>query len=104
MDRQQSFSAVSGGPYTEARAATAGVIGRMYLVPMVAVTGELAGLSVNREFKAAFVDASLYGTVSVGRYVGVQGGYRSIAIDQRVGEDRYDLKMKGPYLGAAIRF
>jgi hypothetical protein len=84
---------------------TIGVIGRGYLAPMVAITGEFTGLSITRdEFEAKFFDFDLYGTVSFGRNVGVQGGYRSVVVDYLVDEDSGDLKMKGPYFGAVVRF
>jgi hypothetical protein len=90
---------------TTAVAPTIGVIARGYLAPMVAVTGEFTALSLNRdEFEATIYDFDLYGTVSFGRNVGVQGGYRSVVVDYLVDEDGGDLKMKGPYFGAVVRF
>lgn len=82
-----------------------GVIGRGYLTPAVSITGEFTGLSITRdEFEGKFFDFDLYGTVSFGRNVGVQGGYRSVVVDYVVDEDTGDLKMKGPYFGAVVRF
>ena len=90
---------------TAATVPTLGVIGRGYVAPMIAITGEFAGLSITRdEFEGKFVDYNFYGTVSFGRNVGVQGGYRSIALDYLVEEARGDLRMKGPYVGAVVRF
>jgi len=90
---------------TTALVPTFGAIGRGRLAPMVSVTGELTGLSITRdEFEAKFFDFDLYGTVSFGRHVGVQGGYRSVVVDYLVDEDSGDLKMKGPYFGAVVRF
>lgn len=90
---------------TTAPVPTIGAIGRGYIAPMVAITGELTGLKLNRdEFEAKFFDFDLYGTVSFGRNVGVQGGYRSVVVDYLVDEDSGDLKMKGPYFGAVVRF
>jgi hypothetical protein len=81
------------------------VIGRGYVAPAVSITGELTGLSITRdEFEGKFFDFDLYGTVSFGRNVGVQGGYRSVVVDYIVDEDTGDLKMKGPYFGAVVRF
>jgi hypothetical protein len=90
---------------TTAPVPTLGVIGRGYLAPTVSITGEFTGLSITRdEFEGKFFDFDLYGTVSFGRNVGVQGGYRSVVVDYVVDEDTGDLKMKGPYFGAVVRF
>lgn len=84
---------------------TLGLIGRGYVAPMVALTGEFVGLSLNRdEFEAKFLDYNFYGTVSFGRKLGVQGGYRSIGVDYLVEEARGDLRMRGPYVGAVVRY
>lgn len=90
---------------TTAPVPTFGGIARVYPASMVAITGEFTGLSINRdEFEAKFFDFDIYGTVSFGRNVGVQGGYRSVIVDYVVDEDSGDLKMKGPYVGAVVRF
>jgi len=90
---------------TTAAVPTIGVIGRGYLSPMVAVTGEFTALSFDRdENRVKLYDFDLYGTVSFGRNVGVQGGYRSVVVDYLVDQDGGDLKMKGPYFGAVVRF
>ncbi len=84
---------------------TVGVTARGYIAPMLAVTGEVTLLSISRdEFEGKFVDFNVYGTLSFGRHIGVQGGYRSIGIDYLVEENRGDLKMEGPYVGAVVRF
>ena len=90
---------------TKAPVPTSGVIGRGYVAPMVAITGEFTGLSITRdEFEAKFFDFDIYGTVSFARNVGVQGGYRSVVVDYLVDDDSGDLKMKGPYIGGVLRF
>jgi hypothetical protein len=90
---------------TTAPVPTFGVIGRGYVAPMVAITGEFTGLSINRdEFEAKFFDFDIYGTVSFRRNVGVQGGYRSVVVDYLVDQNSGDLKMKGPYFGGVVRF
>jgi hypothetical protein len=81
------------------------VIGRGYIAPNVSVTGEFTGLSFNRaDDEVKFFDFDVYGTISLGRNVGVQGGYRSVVVDYLVDEDSGDLKMKGMYFGAVVRF
>lgn len=90
---------------TAAPVPTFGVIGRGYVAPMVAITGEFTGLSITRdEFEAKFFDFDINGTVSFGRHLGAQAGYRSVVVDYVVDEDSGDLKMKGPYIGGVLRF
>jgi len=82
-----------------------GIIGRGYLGPAVSITGEFTGLSLTRgDDEGKFFDFDLYGTVSMGRNFGVQGGYRSLVVDYVVDEDTGRLKMKGLYFGAVVRF
>jgi hypothetical protein len=84
---------------------TIGVIGRGYLAPAVSITGEFSGLKLSRgDNEVKFFDFDLYGTVTFGRNVGVQGGYRSVVADYIIDEDTGDLKMKGLYFGAVVRF
>lgn len=82
-----------------------GLIGRVNISRIVALTGEFTGLTMNRAgFEAKIFDFDLYGTVSLGRNVGVEGGYRAMAMDYLVEADSGDLKMHGPYVGAVVRF
>jgi hypothetical protein len=84
---------------------TIGVIGRGYILPMVAITGEFSGISITRDdFEAKFFDFDIYGTVSFGRNIGAQAGYRSVDVHYLSDEDTGDLKMKGPYFGGVVRF
>jgi len=90
---------------TTAPVPTLGAIGRVYVAPMVAVTGEFTGLKISRsEFDVRFTDFDLNGTVLFGRNVGAQVGYRSVVADYVVDGDSGDLKMQGPYLGGVLRF
>jgi hypothetical protein len=84
---------------------TIGVIGRGYLAPAVSITSEFTGINLSPgDDKLEFLDFDLYGTITFGRNVGVQAGYRSVVADYIVDEDTGDLKMKGPYFGAVVRF
>jgi len=84
---------------------TIGGIARVYVVPMLALTGELTGISISRDdFEAKFFDFDINGTVSFGRHLGAQAGYRSVVVDYLSDEDSGDLKMKGPYFGGVLRF
>lgn len=91
-----------------------GVVARVYPHRIVSITGEITGFKVpgflaNRLFNGDDVDANLknidlYATVSITRFLGIQGGYRSLTADYVVDDDTGDLKMKGPYFGGMIRF
>jgi len=90
---------------TTAPVPTVGVIGRGYVAPMVAITGEFSGLKVSSgDFEVKFTDFDISGTVTFGRHVGAQVGYRSVVVDYVVDEDTGDLKMQGPYFGGVVRF
>jgi len=90
---------------TKAPVPTIGVIGRGYVAPMVAITGQFTGLKVSRgDFDVKFTDFDISGLVSFGRFVGAQVGYRSVIADYVVDEDTGVLKMKGPYFGGVLRF
>jgi hypothetical protein len=91
-----------------------GIVGRGYPHKNVSITGEFTGfkalgflrdrLSDAQTFEANFKDFEVYGTVSITRYIGVQGGYRSLAADYVVDNDTGNLTMKGPYVGGVVRF
>lgn len=92
---------------TSAPVPTFGVIGRGYVTPMVAITGEFTGLKVSSgDFEATFTDLDINVTIVPSRNVGVgaQIGYRSVVADYVVDEDSGDLKMQGPYFGVIARF
>jgi len=89
---------------TTAPVPTIGVIGRGYIHPMVAITGEFTGLKIGSDdFDVTFTDFDINGTVVFGR-VGAQVGYRSVIADYVVEEDSGDLKMQGLYFGGLVRF
>lgn len=91
-----------------------GIVGRVYPHKYVSITGEFTGFKVFsflRErltdaevFEANFKDFEVYGTVSITRFLGLQGGYRSLSVDYVVDADTGNLQMKGPYFGGMIRF
>jgi hypothetical protein len=105
-----SLSSTFGVEAAEAKAPvpTIGVIGRGYPHRMVSITGEFTGFklpdSLSDEFEASLYDFDIYATVSLGRHLGVQGGYRSLRAEYLVDEDAGELELKGPYFGGVIRF
>lgn len=103
-------SAGLGSEFAEANAPVPGIggIGRGYLSEHFSITGELTFFkvpdSLSEEIDGKFVDFDVYATANFGRYVGVQGGYRSITVDYLLEEDAGTLKMKGLYFGGVVRF
>lgn len=84
---------------------TIGGIARGYVARDVSVTTELTALKLSRsDVIAKFFDFDLYGTANFGRNLGVQLGYRSLTVNYDIDTDTGDLKLKGPYLGAVVRF
>jgi len=83
-----------------------GGIARGYAAQYLSFTGELTMLpKVEKSgFNTKFYDFDLYGTLHLGRNVGVQYGYRSVTVDYVVDDDRGNLKLKGRYFGGLIRF
>jgi hypothetical protein len=84
---------------------TIGVAFRAFPHPMFSVGGEFSGLKLDRDdFEAKFFDFNVDGTVYFGKYLGVQGGYRSVTVDYVIEDDIGDLKLKGPWLGGLVKF
>lgn len=84
---------------------TIGAIGRGYVTPQVAISAEFTALKIDRsEFNAKFYDFDVNAFVTFGKYIGAQGGYRSVTVEYLVDEDTGDLKMQGPYGGVILRF
>jgi hypothetical protein len=94
----------------EAQAAVPGlgIIGRGYLTEYVSITAEFTGFklpdAISEEFEAEIWDFDIYSTVSLGRNVGLQAGYRSLDAEYVDEDDLGRLKMKGFYLGGLVRF
>ena len=85
-----------------------GVIGRVYVVPNISITGEFSGIklpeSIDEDYAAKYFDFDLYGTVNFTDNVGAQLGYRSFDVFYRVEDDEGELKIKGFYFGGVVRF
>ena len=91
-----------------------GVVARVYPHKLVSITGEFTGfkvwsflrekLSDAETFEANFKDFDVYGTVSITRFLGVQGGYRNLSMDYIVDAETGDLSLKGLYFGGMVRF
>jgi hypothetical protein len=93
---------------------TMGVATRIYPHRLVAVTAELTGIKVpgfvrkklpdDVQVEGSFSDFDVSATLSVTRFLGVQGGYRKIATDYLVDDGSGDLSLKGAYFGGVVRF
>jgi hypothetical protein len=93
---------------------TIGVAFRIYPHRLVGVGMELSGIKVpgfvkdrlpdDLEVDGSVSDFDVYGTLSVTRYFGFQGGYRRLATDYVVDGGSGDLSLKGFYAGAVVRF
>jgi hypothetical protein len=84
---------------------TIGGVARGYIGKYASVTGEFTGLKADRDtFRAKFYDFDISAAGHLGKNGGVQAGYRSITVDFLVDDDAGVMKMKGPYVGAFVRF
>lgn len=84
---------------------TIGAAGRGYVHPMVSIGGEFTGLKITTgDVEATFTDFDINGAVTFGRFVGVQGGYRAVAVDYVIDDDIGDVEFKGPYVGVVLKF
>jgi len=84
-----------------------GFIGRGYVAPNIAITGEFTFFKVpdvDEDYGGRYFDFDLYGTVNFTDNVGAQGGYRSFNVTYKVEHDDGDLQMRGLYLGGVVRF
>jgi hypothetical protein len=85
-----------------------GGIARVYVTPNVSITGELVGIkipdSVNKDYRAHYVDFDLYGTLNFNNYAGVQLGVRSLDVGYTIKKDQGSFKMKGLYFGGVVRY
>ncbi len=91
-----------------------GVIGRVYPHKNVSITAEFTGFKMPGFLASKFLDSDdadanlkdfdIYVTGSITRFFGIQGGYRSLLADYLLEDSSGDLEMKGPYVGALIRF
>jgi hypothetical protein len=87
---------------------TIGIAARGYPHRLFSITGELTGVkvpgSLKDQLQGKLFDFDLYGTLSFGKNVAVQGGYRSLLVDYIVDNGSGRLKMKGMYWGGLVRF
>jgi hypothetical protein len=84
-----------------------GVIGRGYIVPNVAITGEFTFFKipdVSEDYGGNYYDLDIYGTVNFTENFGAQLGYRSFDVSYIAETDNGDLRLRGIYFGGVVRF
>lgn len=85
-----------------------GIISRGYLARNVSVTGEFTMFRLpngeDDEYKGAYYDFDIYGTINFTNNVGAQFGYRSLDVSYTVEEDFGDIKLNGVYFSGVVRF
>lgn len=84
-----------------------GVIGRGYVVPNVAITGEFTFFKVpdiDEDYGGSYYDFDLYGTVNFTPNIGAQLGYRTFDVSYLAESDNGDLRLRGIYFGGVVRF
>lgn len=91
---------------TNAPIPAVGVAAGGSLARYLSVAFEITGFQLpkRQDLEARFVDYDVSFRAHLGRNLGVQAGYRSIDARYLVDADRGALKMKGPYVGASLRF
>ena len=96
--------------FAEARAPipALGLVGRGYLLPNLAVTGEFTAFRIpeseSRDYSGKYYDFDVYGTLNLTNNFGVTGGYRNLSLGYVVDSDFGDFNMKGFYLMGVARF
>jgi hypothetical protein len=84
-----------------------GIIGRGYVVPNVAITGEFTFFKIpdiSEDYGGNYYDLDIYGTVNFTPNVGAQVGYRSFDVSYIAERDNGDLRIRGLYFGGVVRF
>jgi hypothetical protein len=85
-----------------------GGILRVYPASHLALTGEISGFKWPGSWiwsgAGDFLDFDAYATLNLINAFGVEFGYRSFDVNYALTNDSGNFKLKGPYLGAALRF
>jgi hypothetical protein len=84
-----------------------GGIGRFYVVPNLAITGEVTAFklpSVADKYAGHYVDVDVYGTYNFTNNIGVKGGYRLLNLGYLIKQDTGAFQMDGLYFSAVLRY
>jgi len=96
--------------FTHARApiTALGGIFRVYVVPNVAISGEITAFklpdTIVKGDSGHYIDYDFYATLNFTNYIGVQGGYRAIDAGYIIKTDTGSFVLKGAYIGVVARF
>lgn len=105
---QLTTAVVTEFAHAQAPVPTLGGIGRYYVAPNIAITGELTGMkfpdSVSDRYRAHYLDFDLNGTVNFTNNVGAQVGYRSFDVGYKFDNDDGSFVLKGLYFGIVARY
>ena len=89
---------------------TIGFVGRGYVLPNLAINGELSFFrtpdSLKEQFdgEGRYTDFDINGTFNFNRHVGAKFGYRRTSVFYDVELDTGDLQFKGLYFGGVVRY
>ena len=89
---------------------TIGFVGRGYVLPNLAINGELSFFRTPNSLKEQFdgegryTDFDVNGTFNFNQYVGAKFGYRRTTVFYDVDLDTGDLQFKGFYFGGVVRY
>jgi hypothetical protein len=89
---------------------TIGFVGRAYVLPSLAINGELSffrtpeGLAEQLDGDASYTDFDINGTYNFTKNVGFKMGYRRTSVFYDVELDTGDLKFTGMYFGGVVRY
>ena len=89
---------------------TIGFVGRGYVLPNLALNGEISffrmpnSLKEQLEGEGRFTDIDVNATYNFNKYVGAKFGYRRTTIFYDVEFDTGDLQFKGLYFGGVVRY
>lgn len=109
-DVQARLTSVLDEEFAEARVTVPAIggIGRVYVMPNIALTGEVTysrfPSSIDERYQGDFLDWDAYATLNFTDKAGIQGGYRTFDVSYRIEQDQGKLSFKGWYFGGVARF
>ncbi|MGE3275246.1 MAG: hypothetical protein AB7O67_09045 [Vicinamibacterales bacterium] len=87
---------------------TFGLVGRGYVLPALAIGGEVTFFKIpdnlSEEYEGRYLDYDFYSVVNFSNNFGAQVGYRSVDVSYAVDLDSGNLKFKGWYYAGIVRF
>lgn len=84
-----------------------GGIARFYVVPNVAITGEVTGFrlpTIQDKYAGHYVDVDVSGTLNFTNNVGVQGGWRTLDMGYLLKQDNGSFTLNGLYFAGVVRY